>query len=68
MVRVAFGVILVVICVAHPEYRFMIPNGINVPNPCNNDPSLWNAVGHNISIGGGARNVFGVVSNYKLIE
>ena len=63
MLRVAFGTLLVVICVAHPGFRDLIPNGYNVPNPCINLPFLWNAVGHNTSTGGRAPNVFGAVSN-----
>ena len=63
MLRVAFGTILVVICVAYQGFRDLIPNGNNVPNPCINVPFLWNAVGHNKSNGGGAPNVFGAVSN-----
>ncbi|XP_062584025.1 temptin-like [Saccostrea cucullata] len=44
---------------SHPGFRLLIPNGINVPNPCINVVGLWNAVGHNIEIGGGPGNVFG---------
>nr|XP_022288839.1 temptin-like isoform X2 [Crassostrea virginica] len=43
----------------HPGYRLKIPNGINVPNPCTNVGGLWNAVGHNVEIGGGTLNPFG---------
>ena len=52
---------LAVSALAHPGFRLLIPNGINVPNPCINVFGLWNAVGHNIEIGGGPGNVFGAV-------
>ncbi|XP_048769884.1 temptin-like [Ostrea edulis] len=60
--------LLFVSALAHAGFRLMIPNGINVPNPCTNVFGLWNAVGHNIEIGGGAANVFGadfVTANTK---
>lgn len=53
--------LLAVSTLAHPGFRLLIPNGINVPNPCINVVGLWNAVGHNIEIGGGPGNVFGMV-------
>ena len=49
----------------HPGYRLKIPNGINVPNPCINVGGLWNAVGHNVEIGGGTLNPFGKVSIFE---
>jgi hypothetical protein len=53
--------LLFVSTLAHPGFRLLIPNGINVPNPCVNVGFLWNAVGHNIEIGGGPGNAFGAV-------
>ncbi|KAK3089098.1 hypothetical protein FSP39_000769 [Pinctada imbricata] len=47
------------VCFASPGFRLLIPNGINVPNPCPNSFGLWNGVGHNVEVGGGAPNVFG---------
>ena len=66
MLRIACFSVLLVFCTAHPGYRLVIPNGINVPNPCPNGEFLWNAVGHNSSVGGGAPNVFGAVSIYEV--
>lgn len=62
------SVVLLVILVifpsgfGHPGYRLKVPNGLNVPNPCFNVGGLWNGVGHNVEIGGGALNPFGKVS------
>lgn len=64
LLSVVFSVIVVIFSsvLGHPGYRLKIPNGLNVPNPCLNVGGLWNGVGHNIEIGGGALNPFGKVS------
>lgn len=55
---------------AYPQYGDLIPNYGNVPNPCipasnsstnaTNTTQIWIALGHLTSIGGGARNPFGI--------
>jgi hypothetical protein len=42
----------------YPTYRNYIPNGCNVPNPCNTS-QVWCGVGHESKYGGGTRNPFG---------
>ena len=44
---------------AYEIYRDNIPNGRNVPDPCQPDHA-WKGVGHEDRKGGGARNRFGV--------
>jgi hypothetical protein len=44
----------------YPSYQTLIPNGVNVPDPCRTVMhTFWPGVGHQISAGGGARNPFG---------
>lgn len=69
--KIFSGVLFVIVMICpsgfgHPGYRLKIPNGLNVPNPCFNVGGLWNGVGHNIKIGGGALNPFGKVSKTTL--
>ncbi|XP_069108144.1 temptin-like [Argopecten irradians] len=60
MNRLALGLLIVVgLCVAFPTFRERIPNGKNVPNPCQGSSGEWEGVGHNIKFGGGPRNPFG---------
>ena len=65
MLGAAFVCILIASVASHPQYRLKIPNGLNVPNPCPNAQFLWNGVGHDVKIGGGLPNVFGLVSTVK---
>lgn len=44
----------------HQSYQARIPNGIRVPDPCN-DAQFWPGVGHQKKAGGGTRNPFGVL-------
>ena len=44
---------------SYPNFRESIPNGFNVPNPCNADDK-WLGVGHEARGGGGIRNPFGL--------
>ena len=43
----------------YSSYRSSIPNGDNVPNPCQVD-SKWEGVGHQLPIGGSVLNPFGL--------
>lgn len=44
---------------AYKMYQSRIPNGNRVPNPCQ-EGEIWNGVGHQSSMGGNARNPFGL--------
>ena len=44
---------------AHSIYQTYIPNGANVPSPCQ-PGSVWSGVGHQVPGGGGDRNPFGL--------
>jgi len=55
-------VLLAALCLkvdAYPTYRAKIPNGYNVPNPCNLS-TIWPGVGHKNVYGSGERNLFGL--------
>jgi len=41
------------------HYQTLIPNGQDVPSPCEHS-ELWTGVGHKRPAGGGARNPFGI--------
>jgi len=46
---------------AHSHYQLLIPNGHQVPSPCDTaDEGVWMGVGHRNPAGGGARNLFGL--------
>ena len=51
---------LVFVVESYPFYRDRIPNGYNVPNPCNTR-LVWDGVGHRNKAGAGVRNPFGEV-------
>ncbi|XP_052776591.1 dopamine beta-hydroxylase-like [Mya arenaria] len=44
---------------AYPRFKEAIPNGDNVPHPCNAS-TTWEGVGHTNPAGGGKRNQFGL--------
>ncbi|KAJ8300555.1 hypothetical protein KUTeg_022074 [Tegillarca granosa] len=46
-------------CQCFPDFRNRIPNGNNVPNPCDAS-QVWIGVGHKSSGGGGKENPFGI--------
>ncbi|GFN96134.1 temptin [Plakobranchus ocellatus] len=43
----------------YPEYIALIPNGLNLVDPCHPEIT-WHGVGHLNPDGGGALNVFGI--------
>ncbi|EDV24766.1 uncharacterized protein TRIADDRAFT_8412, partial [Trichoplax adhaerens] len=44
----------------YQRYQAQIPNGANVPDPCNT-AQFWGGVGHQKRAGGGTRNTFGIL-------
>lgn len=61
-VNLLLSVLLGALCLnveAFPKYRQEIPNGNQVPNPCNQS-TIWAGVGHQAKEGAGPRNPFGL--------
>jgi len=63
-----FPVVNLVVCAiaslrvvsSHSHYQLLIPNGQQVPSPCDSADDVWMGVGHRRPAGGGARNPFGL--------
>jgi len=51
--------IIVCFVEAYPTFQPLIPNGVNVPNPCEPN-TTWPGVGHKLVGGTGDRNPFGL--------
>jgi hypothetical protein len=53
-----FLALLVTTTTGYSTFQMIIPNGPNVPNPCQ-PGTVWSGVGHRAPGGGGDRNPFG---------
>jgi len=58
--NISFALVCAIIgsVLGYPHFRSRIPNGENIPHPCDSS-KLWPGVGHWNSQGGGERNTFG---------
>jgi len=61
LLGISLFAILLSPCSGYPRFQDNIPNGTNVPNPCDGASGTWPGVGHVGQEGGGNRNVFGQV-------